>query len=62
MDYTEITKLVEPIKSKSQIQFKLGSKIKKVDKALKSTMYRNLKGFKRNKILINNNYDLNNFI
>lgn len=60
--YSEITKLIEPIKGKSLVQFKIGPKLKKVEKGLKTSMFQNLKGIKGNKISVNNNYNLNNFI
>ena len=62
MDYSGITKLIEPIKSKSTIQYKIGNRNAKVDKGIKSTMYPQLKGIKNNKIPVNNNYNLNNYI
>lgn len=62
MDYSAITKIIEPIKGKSMVQFKVGPKLKKVEKGFKSSMYQNLKGIKANKIPVNNNYNLNNFI
>ncbi len=62
MDYSQITKLIEPIKSKSQIQNKIGNRNPKIEKGIKSSMFQNLKGIKNNKIYVKNNFDLNNFI
>lgn len=62
MDYSQITKLIEPIKSKSQIQNKIGSRTPKIEKGIKSSMFQYLKGIKNNKISVKNNFDLNNFI
>ncbi len=60
--YSEITKIINPIKSKSMVQFKLGNKNKKINKGNKSSMYRTVKGIKSNKIPIINNINLNNFL